>query len=498
MSTLIPGVQKINLDSEDSFDSDRTNLPSLNDPTDLAYVLYTSGTTGTPKGTPIPQQGVVRLVCNTNYLNINTEDRVLMASAIVFDASTLEIWITLVNGGSLFIIDKETLLNPRMLGEELEKNKITFAALTSALFTHIAEYHSKIFKNLKYLMVGGDVLSAPHVNKVRNDNPDLIIINGYGPTENTTMSTFYVIDHEVEHNIPIGRPNSNSTVYIFDKDMNYQPVGVPGELFVGGDGLSPGYLNRKELTAKCFIEHPSIPGTKIYRTGDLARWLPDWNVEFIGRADNQLKIRGFRVELEEIESVISELNGVVDTVVKPVKVKEGDYRLVAFLNINEAFTIEKNEILAKIRSRLPVYMLPSAFKLMHGFPKTINGKTDRKALKFDVEDLEKKEITDVNRLLPTERIIFNIWCGLLKTENISVTDNFFDVGGNSLLALSLASLISKELNITMDSIIVFKHPTVKDQSDYITGLKKESFSEDMDCEEKIRLRKNVRFKKHHL
>ena len=143
-------------------------------------------------------------------------------------------------------------------------------------------------------------------------------------------------------------------------------------------------------------------------------------------------------------------------------------------------------------------MLPSAFKLMHGFPKTINGKTDRKALKFDVEDLEKKEITDVNRLLPTERIIFNIWCGLLKTENISVTDNFFDVGGNSLLALSLASLISKELNITMDSIIVFKHPTVKDQSDYITGLKKESFSEDMDCEEKIRLRKNVRFKKHHL
>jgi len=421
-----------------------------------------------------------------------------MASAIVFDASTLEIWITLVNGGSLFIIDKETLLNPRMLGEELEKNKITFAALTSALFTHIAEYHSKIFKNLKYLMVGGDVLSAPHVNKVRNDNPDLIIINGYGPTENTTMSTYYVIDHEVEHNIPIGRPNSNSTVYIFDKDMNYQPVGVPGELFVGGDGLSPGYLNRKELTAKCFIEHPSIPGTKIYRTGDLARWLPDWNVEFIGRADNQLKIRGFRVELEEIESVISELNGVVDTVVKPVKVKEGDYRLVAFLNINEAFTIEKNEILAKIRSRLPVYMLPSAFKLMHGFPKTINGKTDRKALKFDVEDLEKKEITDVNRLLPTERIIFNIWCGLLKTENISVTDNFFDVGGNSLLALSLASLISKELNITMDSIIVFKHPTVKDQSDYITGLKKESFSEDMDCEEKIRLRKNVRFKKHHL
>ncbi len=237
-------------------------------------------------------------------------------------------------------------------------NEITVLWLTSALFTFLAEAGTEIFRNLKYLLSGGDVLSVPHINKVRKNNPQLKVINGYGPTENTTFSTCYEINRDFDHNIPIGKPISNSTAYIFDKNLNYQPVGVKGELYVGGDGVSRGYLNRDDLNKLSFIEHPHISGERLYKTGDYARWLPDGNIEFLGRIDNQVKIRGFRIELEEIETALMEIEGIKGAVVKPVKIDANDVRLVAFLDVPPGFINDFTEVSNRINGKLPAYMIP--------------------------------------------------------------------------------------------------------------------------------------------
>jgi tyrocidine synthetase-3 len=458
----IPGVRMISLNSESSFSEDSTAVEVKSTAEDLAYIMYTSGTTGMPKGSMIWHKGVVRLVRNINYMELTSEDRILLTGAIVFDATTFEIWGALLNGGTLYIVEKETILNPKVLGEELMNNDITVLWLTSALFTQIAESRTDIFRKLKYLLSGGDVLSAQHINKVRRDNPSLKVINGYGPTENTTFSTTYLIERDFESNIPIGKPISNSTTYIFDNNMNYQPIGVIGELYVGGDGLSLGYLNRDDLNKKSFIDHPYKPGERLYKTGDHARWLADGNIEFHGRIDNQLKIRGFRVELEEIAAVISELEGVVESVIKPVKVQEGDIRLAAFLNVKETFNIDPKEIARIIKQKLPPYMVPSVFKLMNGFPATINGKTDREALKVDISELITRESHDQQNFSPNEKIIYDIWCESLKITDISANDNFFDIGGNSLMAISVFSKIETAFNLNLKLRVFFDSPRISD------------------------------------
>jgi tyrocidine synthetase III len=492
----VPGVNILDLNSEDTYNPDKSDPGIINNSTDLAYIIYTSGTTGTPKGTIIIQKGVVRLVRNTNYIDIRPEDHVLQSSAIVFDASVEEIYGALLNGATLYVIDKENLLDPGSLGDFLTANQITYVDLTSALFTQIAEARTDIFSNVKTLVLGGDVVSVVHANKIRKDNPSLRLINTYGPTENSCNSTYYIIDQDFDHNIPIGKPISNSTAYIFDKDMNYLPVGVVGELYVGGDGVSPGYLNREDLNKKVFLENPHNPGEPLYRTGDLARWLPDWNIDFRGRADNQLKIRGFRVELGEIEAAINSIEGVIETVVKALKVEEGDYKLVAFINVPELFTMEREELIANIKAKLPSYMVPSGIKYMHGFPTTINGKTDRKALVYDAGELGKREKTDLTKSSQTERTLIRIWSEVLKTGDISLSDNFFDIGGNSLLAISLTNRISKEFNIVLKALKVFELPTIHDQADFLSGKKDDKMAnKNIEIDDKTRNRKNVNFRK---
>lgn len=463
----IKGVLKTDLNSSHSFSPEKSDPESINVSSDLAYIMYTSGTTGKPKGSLIRQYSVIRLVRNTNYLNITPEDRILLTSAIVFDVATFEIWGALLNGAELHIAEKETILNPKALGKELSDNRITVLWLTSALLTQIAEARTDIFRNLNYLLAGGDVLSAPHINKIRRDIPGIKIINGYGPTENTTFSTTYLIEKDFETNIPIGKPISNSTAYIFDRYMNYQPVGVIGELYVGGDGVSAGYLNRDDLNAKSFVDHPDIPGERLYKTGDYARWLPDGNIEFHGRIDNQLKIRGFRVELGEIESVISELAGVVETVVKPLKTTEGDYMLVAFLSVAESFKMDPAEIGKYIRTKLPPYMVPSAYKFMNGFPRNINGKIDKKVLVYEVAERESRNKEELKPLTSAEKIIYEIWCEALKTKDISTTDNFFDIGGNSLMAISVFSKIETAFDIELGLRMFFDSPRIKDLAEIL-------------------------------
>ncbi len=467
MGLALEGVEKVNLNSSSSYHPDSSDIDRINDSEDLAYIIYTSGSTGVPKGSLIRHYSVIRTVINPDYMELTSDDRLLYTSAIVFDVTTFELWGPLLNGGTVYVIDKETILDPSAMGRELINNKITILHLTSALFTQIAEVRTDIFSGLKYLMVGGDVLSVQHINKVRRDNPGLKVLNCYGPSENTTFSTIFLIDKDYEFNVPIGSPISNSTVYIFDRNLNYQPIGVPGELYVGGDGLSKAYLKRDDLNRTSFIEHPYKPAERLYKSGDLARWLPDGNIEFRGRADNQIKIRGFRVELDEIEATISEIDEVVETVIKPVKVQEGNYSLIAFLNVTEKFNLDTKAIVTHIRAKLPVYMVPSAIKLMHGFPKTINGKTDRKALKYDISELVNQERKETTELTETEKSLLGIWCDLLKTRDIISTDNFFDVGGNSLMAISVFSRIKSTFNIELGLRIFFDSPRIKDLAEAI-------------------------------
>ena len=458
----IHGVRMLSLNADSSFSDDMAEVPLKSTPEDLAYIMYTSGTTGMPKGSMIHNMGVVRLVRNINYMELTHEDRILLTGAIVFDATTFEIWGALLNGGTLYIVEKETILNPKALGEELINNGITVLWLTSALFTQIAESRTDIFRKLKYLLSGGDVLSAQHINKVRRDNPALKVINGYGPTENTTFSTTYLIEKDFDNNIPIGKPISNSTAYIFDPYLNYQPIGVIGELYVGGDGLSMGYLKREDLNKTSFIYNPHNQGERLYKTGDRAKWLPDGNIEFHGRIDNQLKIRGFRVELDEIAAVLSEINGVVEAVIKPVKLQEGDLRLAAFLNVNETFSLDTIELTGIVKKKLPSFMVPSVFKLMRGFPSTINGKTDRNALYVDPDEMITRENREKRDLTPGEKIIYGIWCDALKTNEITPSDNFFDIGGNSLMAISVFSKIGSAFNVNLKLRVFFDSPRISD------------------------------------
>ncbi|MCP5047841.1 MAG: amino acid adenylation domain-containing protein, partial [bacterium] len=277
----------------------------------IAYVMYTSGSTGRPKGVIVEHRNVVRLVKNTHFIHLECDDRVLQTGALEFDASTFEIWVSLLNGLTLYLTCKENILKPGKLKKKISANQITTMWLTSPLFNQLLRDDVSIFRGLRNLLVGGDVLFPVHIAKTRKRYPGLNIINGYGPTENTTFSTTFLIDREYTGSIPIGKPISNSGAYIVDNSGNLQPVGIAGELWVDGDGVARGYLNNPELTFDKFkiknyrLTTPLAPiahrPSPIYKTGDLARWLPDGNIDFLGRIDDQVKIRGFRIEPREVE-----------------------------------------------------------------------------------------------------------------------------------------------------------------------------------------------------
>ncbi|NJM15000.1 MAG: amino acid adenylation domain-containing protein [Bacteroidales bacterium] len=414
----------------------------------LAYIMYTSGTTGTPKACLIEHKSVIRLVCQTNYINLASTDKILLTGAIAFDASTFEIWGALLNGGTLYLADKETILHAARMEEALKKHEITTLWLTSPLFTQLAEINPGMFSGLKTLLVGGDVLSATHVNKVRETSPGLTVINGYGPTENTTFSTCHVIEKNYEHNIPIGKPVSNSTAYIFDKHMHETPIGATGDLYVGGDGLARGYLNHEDLNRQKFIRHPRKPHERLYKTGDRASWLPDGTIAFHGRADNQLKINGFRVEPQEIEACINQVDGVIDSVVKPLT-NNGSVQLYAFVNTKKGISISKKDIAHRLQQQLPAYMQPAGYKLMHGFPKTANGKTDRNALAAENILLQAAPQKKTEPTYELEDEVRSIFIAVLKHDQFTLNDRFFDIGGSSLLLLSVISKIEKQYSITI-------------------------------------------------
>ncbi|MEL7002145.1 MAG: amino acid adenylation domain-containing protein, partial [Bacteroidota bacterium] len=342
------------------------------EPSNLAYITYTSGSTGNPKGVLVEQKSVVRLVRNTNYFEIDNKDRLLQTATSSFDASTFEIWAPLLNGASLYITDQQTLLNAGRVGKYLKENAISVCWFTSSYFNRLVDIDPHIFDYLNTILVGGEALSVKHVNKVREVNNNLKIVNGYGPTENTTFSSCHLIEEEYSAEIPIGKPISNSKCYVLDSDMNVQPIGTPGYLFVGGTGLSRGYLNNPELTHQKFVDSPFTLGEKLYSTGDLAWWSDEGLLHYKGRLDHQVKIRGFRIEVDEVEHHLNSIKGIDKAVVIVEDDSSQEKYLSAYFTSKEDLKIE--DIKVALSEVLPEYMIPSNLFHVDSFPLTINGK----------------------------------------------------------------------------------------------------------------------------
>ena len=439
----------------------------------LAYILYTSGSTGTPKGSMIEEKSVIRLVMNTNYYGFDDSGRMFSTSSISFDGTTLDLWGTLLNGGTLYLEDTEDYLDPEKLINYFSNYKINKVLFPTGLFVRMVEadqqYNLKMFNGIKEIIVGGDKLPTRISNKFIALYPDVLLLNGYGPTENTTFTTVFNVTKEFQNNIPIGKPISNTTVYIFDEDSNLCPVGVPGEIYIGGEGLSHGYVNNPELNKQKFVENPFNKGEILYRSGDIAQWCDDGNIIFLGRNDDQVKIRGYRIETGEIENISAKYNGVTDT--KIIVIQEEDQKELALYYTAEN-EINEDELRKFLSKALPEYMLPKYFVWMEEFPLNQNGKVDFKAfpkpeIKFD-NSIKARE--PVNQ---TEKALVKIFEGILNVKNISKTDNFFSFGGHSLKAIKAVSAIQKELSVKVSLKEFFTHPNIISLEAIIRDRKRE-------------------------
>ncbi len=398
----------------------------------LAYIMYTSGSTGTPKGVCVPHRGVVRLVKGTSFASLTSREVFLQLAPVTFDASTFEIWGCLLNGARLVVFPAHT---PSLeeLGQALARYQVTTLWLTAGLFHEMVEGNLEALRPVKQLLTGGDVVSVPHARKALHELPECRLINCYGPTEGTTFTTCHPVtaSRPAAASVSIGRPIANTSVYILDRHLNPVPIGVGGELCIGGDGLARHYLNQSQLTSESFIRDPfsEKPGARLYRTGDLARYLPDGNIEFSGRLDHQVKIRGFRIELGEIEAVLSQHSAVQETVVLAREDVHGDRRLVAYVVPREEQPPTVSILRGFLKSKLPEHMVPSIFIFLDALPLTSHGKVDRQALPGDTgirPDLEKAFVAPRN---PAERTLAGIWARVLGLEQVGVHDNFFELGG---------------------------------------------------------------------
>ncbi|WP_166924917.1 non-ribosomal peptide synthetase [Flavobacterium poyangense] len=446
-----------------------SNLERINQPDDLAYIMYTSGTTGNPKGVMVGHRNVIRLVKPSFALPLDPDSVLLSTGSISFDATTIEYFGTLLNGAKLIIVQQDVQLNLDRLAEAIQTHQVNSIFMTASWFNQVVESKISLFETIANMMVGGDVVSPVHVQKVYDHYPAIKIVNGYGPTENTTLSTSYAITTKSYSTIPIGKPIPNSQVYILDDALQATAIGVIGKMYVSGDGVARGYLNKPELTAEKFIDNPFGTGTKMYNTGDLGRWLPDGTIEFLGRNDNQVKIRGFRIELGEIETCLLQFSDVIREAVVEAREVKGEKVLVAYYSTDAE--IEKTAIRSYLQDKLPEHMVPAFYVALEQMPLTSNGKTDRKALpEISGEDRIRKEYVAPTN--PNQQAIAEIWQEVLGIEKVGITDNFFELGGNSLIVAQVINRLGKELHKTVSFKSFFSSPTIEllfaelDQKEY--------------------------------
>jgi amino acid adenylation domain-containing protein len=478
---------------------DEPNLASSTTAESLAYVIYTSGSTGQPKGVGIPHRGVIRLVKGADYASLTADAVFLQLAPLAFDASTFEIWGALLNGARLVLFPPHT---PSLseLGEFLQEQRVTTLWLTAGLFHQMIELHPEGLRGVRQLLAGSEALSVPHVRQALEILEGCHLINGYGPTESTTFACCHRIGalDAAARTVPIGRPIANTQAYVLDDALQPVPIGVAGELYLGGDGLARGYLGQPAVTAEKFVPHPysDLRGARLYWTGDRVRYRAEGCLEFLGRRDDQVKIRGFRVELGEVEAVLVHHPSVCNGVVLAREVGElrpggggytglwpSDLCLVAYVVWKPGIVPNTDALRRYLRGMLPDYMVPAAFVSMDSLPLTPTGKVNRGAL--PPPDPARRELEEayVAPRTPIEELLAGIWTELLGVERVGVHDNFFALGGHSLLAMQVASRVWMELQVRLAVRQLFDGPTVAGLATAIAY----SLAEQASREEMVRL-----------
>ncbi|GAA6615702.1 non-ribosomal peptide synthetase [Scytonema sp. NUACC26] len=463
----------------------KENLAQINDAIDPAYMLYTSGSTGLPKGAIVRHDGAVNhIYAQFDELELKEEFCFLQSAPSSTDISVWQFLAPLLIGGKTVIVDIETVAIPKQLFKVLKSEKITVVELVPALFGGLLEYTSglPIYERelpcLKWMMVVGEPVSVSWVNRWLEIYPEIKIANAYGPTEAADDITQFIVDKPFSENqrtVPIGKPLANLNLYILDSEMKLLPIGAPGEICVSGIGVGDGYWKNEEKTNLSFVPNPftetrnSLPGNRkdlIYKTGDLGRWLTDGNIEFLGRIDHQVKIRGFRVELGEIETFLGQHRAVREAVVVVREENPDDKRLVAYVVPSPEFHQDdptSNELVQQLRDslkeKLPGHMIPSAIVLLEALPLSPSGKVDRHALPVP-NFKNESEFGFVAPRTPAEEIVADIWSQILKQERIGIHDNFFDLGGHSLLATQAISRLREAFKIELPLRSLFEAPTV--------------------------------------
>jgi amino acid adenylation domain-containing protein len=454
----------------------RTNPHSDIQPSNLAYVIYTSGSTGKPKGVLVQHQGLCNLaLAQIRVFAVDADSRVLQFASFSFDASISEVVMSLCAGATLYLGTRDSLLPGTGLMQLLQQQQISHVTFSPSA---LAAMPSGAYPDLRTIIVAGEACPP---DLVAQWSPGRRFINGYGPTESTVCATTAICG-DSKTSPPIGRPIDNIQVYILDGDLQPVPIGVPGELHIGGAGLARGYLNRPELTAEKFIPNPfsQADSGRLYKTGDLVRYLPDGNIEFLGRIDQQVKIRGFRIELGEIEAVLS-LHSQVREAVVIVRIEPAGKRLVAYI-VPKSEPIATSELRSFLSDKLTEFMVPSAFVMLDSLPLTPNGKIDRKAL-ANLEQAHSELDTIVAPRTPVEEMLVGIWAEILGLEAVGIHHNFFELGGHSLLATQVISRIHDTLQVDLTLRTLFERQTVADLADTVV----QQLADDTDDDEMARL-----------
>lgn len=457
LHNLIDGWDGPALLVDDELAADLPAGPTVTDPRNLAYVMYTSGSTGPPKGIGVPHRGVVRLVRDTNYLRIRSGDRVAFASSVSFDATTLELWGPLLNGAEVVVIPRDVALDPAAFAAELRRRQVTVTWLTSSLFNELVREVPDAVAPVATVLVGGEALDPETIRRVLRQGRPARLLNGYGPTECTTFTTTYEIGALADdaRGVPIGGPVANTRVHVLDDRMRPVPVGVPGELYVGGDGLARGYVRRPALTAERFL--PAPLGERLYRTGDRVRFRTDGDLEFLGRLDDQIKLRGYRIEPGEIETRMRAHPGIAAAAVL-LSVDGADRRLVAYVVAEGADRPSAHDLRAWLGRSLPDYMLPSAFAVLDELPLTRSGKVDRARLPAPGPAVADAFVAPRDGV---EADVAAAWAQVLGLERVGVRDNFFALGGHSLLATQAVARLRRAFAVDLPLRTLFENPTVE-------------------------------------
>ncbi len=429
----------------------------------LAYVMYTSGSTGKPKGTLVEHGNVIRLVRNCDYVRIDADAVVAQAANASFDAATFEVWGALVNGARLVQISHDTLMEPRKLGERLRAQQVSVLFVTTALFNRVARTEPSCFECLQSLLFGGEAVSPSDVRTIVAQGMPRRLLHVYGPTENTTFTSWFEVtaaNLAADRTVPIGRPIANTQIYILDEHLEPVPLGVSGEIYIGGAGVARGYLNRAELTAQRFVRDPfsEAPEARMYKTGDVGRWREDGHIEYLGRNDFQVKLRGFRIELGEIEAKLGSCAGVREAVVIAREESAEERRLVAYVVMKEGAPLSVSGLREELSGTLPEYMVPSAFVELAQLPLTANGKLDRQALPAPDERAVAKRQYEAPQG-EVEGVLAQIWQELLGLTQVGRHDHFFELGGHSLLVISMIERL-RERGLHTHVRAVFTAPTL--------------------------------------